>query len=381
MSQVVEAENRRVDALIGEARPLLDVRISGPADLADLRQRWSQLAAVPVMAKNRNMGIDNTFAGVDIRTLLRGEQSAGRFAAHSVVLPPGAGVPAHYYEDTHTYVLVAEGEVNLAVGKVVDSVGQHSLGYVPPRTRLSFRNTTDAPVALAIVHSPAGAERAFAAAHEIWDATHDEDVTRYHAILARHGLRFDDAPLENDDKTNATLPPLDFEFKGHGDLERLRAEFLRRPALPRLVRTTPDEFDATVTGTSRRKELLNGDDSGGNAMLNLISGLPGFGAPAHHQPTEEEFFVITDGVLHMTCATETADLRAGALVFCPRNCTHGFRNETESETRFVTLNSPAGHERTMAAVRRLMQQGATKEAIHDLSVAGGFIFHSVDELG
>ncbi|WP_431972406.1 cupin domain-containing protein [Nocardia sp. bgisy134] len=381
MSEFKDDENRRVDASIGELRPSIYAVIESPADFAALRQQWARHAAVPVIAENRDEGIDHSWADLDVRTMLRGEQSEGRFAAYSVVLAPGVGLPAHYYEDTHTYLVVADGEVELGVGNVVDSVGKHSLGFVPPRTRQSFRNTSERPVELVIVHSPAGAERAFEAAHDHWTETGEQDESSYHAILSRFGVRFDDTLLENDGKTNYELPPVEFEFTGHGDLERLREKFLELPVLPRLVRTTPDEYDSSLTGATRRKQLLNGDTSGGNAMLNLVSGPPGLGAPPHHQPTEEEFFFITGGQLELTCATETNALTPGAFAFCPRNCTHGFNNKSDAEAQFVTLNSPAGHERTMAEVHRMRAQGATKEALHDLSVAGGFVFHSIEALG
>jgi quercetin dioxygenase-like cupin family protein len=375
MPYQADAENRRVDASLGEARPALDAPIRTLVDLSLLRQRWSLLPAVPVIAEDRSAGIDHSWGDLDIRTFLRGEQSVGRFAAHSVLLAPGAGLRSHYHEDSHTYLLVVDGEVELGVGAVVDTVGRHSLGYVPPRTRQSFRNRSNAPASLMVVHSPAGAERAFAAAHEHWMSARDEDETSCHAILARHGIRFDDAPLANDELTDRSIPPLEFEFTGPGDLEKIRAEFLRRPAIPRLIRTERAEFDTALGGATRRKHLLTGDDTGGNAMLNLISGVPGFGADLHHQPTEEEFFFITGGLLELTCATETKVLRAGGFAFCPRNTTHGFRNRTDAESWFVTLNSPAGHERAMAAFRRLMEKGAAREEVYDLSVAGGFVFH------
>lgn len=382
-ASLITPENQRVDASIAEPRPPLQFAVTDPADVAELRQLWTQREAAPVLVAQRTDGTDASFAGLDIRTLVRGEHSAGRFAAHSVVLAPGSGMPTHYLTDAHSYILVTEGTVELGVGDVVETVGQHSLGYLPPQTRQSFRNTSAEPVTLMLVHSPAGSDRAFAAAHERWAATRDGDVLAHRDELAPYGFRFDDEPLDNDTLTDSDLPVLDFTFTGKpDDLEALRQAFSDRPALPRLVRTTQDEFDASITGETRRKHLLTGDDTGGNAMMNLLSGVPGMGAPPHHQPTEEEFFFITGGELTMVCATETRTLVPGALAFCPRNCTHGFKNESETETRFVTLNSPAGHERTMAALRqRVLAGGATKEQLHEFGVAGGFIFHSVDAVG
>lgn len=381
MSDPVFEENRRVDQLLGALRPPVRADVADYADLCALRGHWQHIEAVPVIAAERGAGLDQSWAGLDIRTVLRGEHSSGRFAVHNIELVPGAGLAAHYQEDLHTYLLVTAGQVELGIGRLVESVGQHSLGYAPPLTRIGFRNRSATPAQLVVVYSPAGAERAFEAAHHHWVTTHDDNEASYHDVLARFGFHFDSTPLDNDARTNEVLPEVDFVFTGEGDLEALRAEFSRRPALPRLVRTTPDEVDAKGAGASRRKQLMNGDYSAGNAMINLLSGLPGFGAPAHHQPTEEEMFFITDGFLDVTCANQTMRLGSGAFAFCPRNCTHAFVNTTDSEVRFATMNSPAGHERAMEAVRLLARQGAPKEQLHALAVAGRFVFHSVDDLG
>ena len=376
-----EVNNRRVNALMGQSRPALAAIINGLDDLVALRRRWSQFEAMPVLLNGRDEGIDNSWSGMNVRTLLRGEQSAGRFAVHSIVLSPGAGLPAHYHEDTHTYIVVTEGELELGVGKLADQLGKYTLGYIPPRARQSFRNMSSAPVALAVVYSPAGTERAFGAAHDHWMATGDRREDSYLAILARCGMRFDAELLEKDDLTNVARAPLEFELKSPGDLELLRSEFRRRAALPRLVRTTSEEISAKAPGTTFRKEVISGDDTAGDGMSNLLSGPPGFNAPPHYQPTEEEFFFILDGALQMTCATEHTVLEAGGFAFCPRNCTHGFGNpSTVDDTCFLTLNSPAGHERAMAAVRKLGRTGATKKQIHELSAAGGFIFHDLPEV-
>lgn len=370
--------NARVDASLGEVRPPLEAQITDPSVLADLRRKWAAQDAIPVVARSREDGQDNSWGGNDVRTLVNGEQSGGRFSVHSVQLAPGATLDPHYFDDTHAVLLVVDGDVELRVGDTRSLVGRHGLGYAPPLTRHAVSNTGATSAEIMVVHSPAGTERAFAAARQQWLSTGSDVLADYEDVLARHGVRTDDAILENDSKTNRELPPFDFVFEGPGDLERMRQEFDARPTWPRLTTTLPAEYDAAAAGDHRRKHLLTGDTSGGNAMLNLISGLPGFGAPNHHQPTEEEFFFVTGGSLQLTCATETLDMGPGGFAFCPRNCTHGFRNITDSETWFVTLNSPAGHERTMAAVRQFAQSGASPQEIHDLAVAGGFVFHDTD---
>lgn len=382
MPAVIDEENRRVDNLLGVMRPPLPEPVESPEAIQARRQIWAATEAVPVLISDRTEGIDNSWTGVDVRTLVRGEHSAARFSAHSIILDPGAGLQPHYLADTHTYVLVTAGAVALRVGDRNEVVGMHSLGYVPPRTRLGFRNASELATAkLVLVYAPAGADLAFSALHA---RCNDEITVSEETVadtLSRFGFSFDDAALDNDAKVFAELPHFDFDFRASGDLDRLRAELFQRADVPRIIVTTPDEYDAASAGASRRKELIGGDETAGNAMLNMLSGLPGFGAPVHHQPTEDEFFFITGGELQMTCGNATTVLTADALAYCPRNCTHGFRNIGQSgESRFVTLNAPAGHERTMAAVRAAIAAGVPREEVEQLCIAGGFIFHSIEEV-
>ena len=376
MSYVHDLENLRVDALLGTARPPLSAKVDNIQDLDGLRIRWERAEPVPVLLEDREQGAEHTWGQLDIRTLLRGEQSAGRFSAHSIVLVPGAGLSAHYHLDAHTCLLVAEGAVELRVGGLVEQVGKYSLGYVPPMTRMAFRNLSDTPATVIAVYSPAGADHAFAAAHAHWKSNPASDESAYRGILDGHGFRFDDAVLSNDVRTNKSDPPLDFEFTGGDGLEAMRREFARRAPVPRLVHTRPDEVTAPAMDLTLRKQLLTGDDSAGHGMMNLLSWIPGPGAPPHHQPTEEEFFFILSGALEMTCGTEVRVLEPGGFAFCPRNCSHGFNNpQADDYARFVTLNSPAGHERTMAALRKLSVTGPTPEQVREMSTSGGFTFH------
>ena len=369
--------NARVNALLGANRPPMQVDIQGPKDVATLRERWRQLEAIPVIVENRQDGVDQAWLGMDIRTYLRGEQSAARFSIHNIVLAPGAGLPAHYFEDVQTYFIVQDGQVELQIGKLTEELGRYGLGFAPERTRQAFRNNSDAPAMLMVAYSPAGFERAFDEAHQHWVKTGDESQEAYAKILSRHGFRFDSEPLANDDKTNTPVAPVEFDFRKDGEIAELREKFYSRPAVPRLVRTPAETVDVDGKEVGFRKHLLTGDESGGNAMLNLVARIPD--APAHFQPTEEELFFIMDGPVRMLGATKTVIVDRGAFVFAPRNCTHGFGRPTPTDdSRFITLNSPAGHERAMAHLRNMQREGASREEQLEAAVAGGFRMQAVN---
>ena len=371
-----DPNNQRVDARIGESRPLFDATIERFEDLEVLRAQWEAVEGIPVFVDQRDEGVDHSWGGVDVRTLLRGEQSGGRFSSHSVQLAPGASVPVHYHVDAHTYLLVVDGRVHLQIGDLVERVGKHSVGYAPPRTHVGVENRSGQPAVVALTYSPAGADRAFAAAHQHERMTGTAAADDAHAILARYGFRFDGAPLENDARTNAVEPPVDIAFEGGDDLERIRRAFFARTAVPRLVATNRDEYSPATMDETLRKQLLTGDDSAGTAMMNMVSLAPGPPVDPHHQPTEDEFFFVTEGPAELTCGADTRIVGAGAIAYCPRNCTHGFRNPNPSaRMQFVTLNSPAGHERALVALRKALADGMPTDELTALSIAGGWRNH------
>lgn len=372
MPQANEADNLRVNALITEPRPPIEWSVASPLDLERLRNRWAETEACPVVCASREDGIDQSWLGFDIRTYLRGEQSAGRLSVHSIVIAPGAGLPPHYHDDRETFLIVVEGTPEIGVGSLVETAARFTLAYAPPRTRFSIRNTSDAPVWVNLVYQSAGLERAFADAHELWAHKKENDFTPYRAVLSRYGFRFDDALLENDSLTNSEMPPVEFEFSGEGDLEALREKLFERRAVPRLVHTPESEVALDGPDPGFRKRVLGGDESGGTAMLNFVSRIPP--APKHYQPTEEELFFILDGQLAMTCGTADVILERGALAFAPRNCTHAFGPPApDIDHKFMTMNTPGGHEHAMAALRAKAKAGLTDQEFRAFSAAGGFI--------
>ena len=377
MTSTFDPANQRVDALTLSKRQLLQATSEDHQGLIELRRRWELIEAKPVFMRDRNDGADASWSGLDIRTLLRGEDSAARFSVHDIVLAPGAGLPPHYQKDAYTYVLVCDGHIEQQVGNVVEPVTENDFAFVPPCTHFGFRNVSDKPASLILIYSPGGAERAFDAAHSHWEATGDSRESSYLPILERYGFHFDDQALENDAKTNIAAGSIDFDFKALGDMERLREAFAGTPAIPRIVKTSPTEIEATIsTGKTFRKAVVTGDDSGGQAMVHLLASESSFFAPPHHQPSEEEFFFVRRGQLDVVCGSESAVVGQGAFAFAPRNGTHAFKVSSGADrVHFFTLNSPAGHERALSVLRTLDAAHAPQEQIDAMRVAGGWIMH------
>ena len=377
MTSTFDPVNQRVDGRTNMARPRLKALSDDFFGLQELRRRWELTEANPVFLKERGQGTDASWMGLDIRTLVSGEESAGRFNVNDIVLAPGAGLPPHYLVDGYVYVIVGKGQLTLQVGNVTEEVSDNDFAFVPPCTRLAFRNRSSQPAELILIYSPAGAERAFSEAHEYWTKTRDDSEPNYVQILERYGFHFDDKVLENDGKTNAPIDFLDFEFAKLGDMPRVREAFANRPALPRIVKTPAEDVEAGASGGKVfRKAVLTGDDSGGQAMVHMLASRPEWSVPPHHQIAEEEFFFVRWGELEVACGSQNALVRRGAFAFAPRFGTHAFKVVSVSElTLFTSLNSPAGHERALAEIRRLESAKAPAEEKHAMVTAGDWVMH------
>jgi mannose-6-phosphate isomerase-like protein (cupin superfamily) len=100
--------------------------------------------------------------------------------------------------------------------------------------------------------------------------------------------------------------------------------------------------------------------------------VPGYLADAHHQPSEEEIFMVLDGRLDLTAGNATTELRRGGFGFAPRYGTHRFSNPMKQGlTRAVMVNSPAGHERGFQTLASKMDA----ENLPELIVAHGWSPH------
>lgn len=374
MPRADTAANERVNSSLGQSRPLVDFDIRSPADLDALRAIWASTEAAPVIRSSREEGSDHSWGDIDLRTYLGGEHSAGTLSVHNIVLKPGSGLPPHYHADTETFLIVVEGEPVLQIGALSERAAKYSVGYAPARTRVGFANTSNRSAMLMLVYKSAGLERAFTECHALWlnDSTADESL--YCEILEKYGVAFDNSVLDNDSRTNCHSEPVLHEIKREGDLEALRSKLFERRAIPTLTHTSEAEVAIDGHDPGFRKRILNGDTSAGSAMINFVSRIPP--APNHYQPTEEELFFILDGELRMTCGNGSAVLGQNGFAFAPRHCTHGFGPPSPNvDHKFMTLNSPAGHEHAMAALREKQKRGLTDQEFREFSAIGGFIIH------
>ncbi len=92
--------------------------------------------------------------------LLSGEQTAGRFTAIDMHVPPGGG-PAPHRHDFEEMFTVLEGEVEATFRGQKSTVGAGETINVPANAPHSFTNASQAPARLLCVCAPSGQEEFF----------------------------------------------------------------------------------------------------------------------------------------------------------------------------------------------------------------------------
>jgi len=362
--------NLSTDARANKQAPAIEFAVKGAADLARLRDVWSQMPSIPKLLANRLQGEDNSWPGFEVRTLVRGEESSGRWAIHSIILAPGAEFWPHAF-DGGAYFLVMDGEVSVTIGAQSAALRRGASAFAPAQTTQAFANRSSQPTGFFIAHTPAGSDRAFAAVHALSRSRPGSAPSDYRRVLSQHGFAFTDgAPQPNDGRVNAHVPRVDAEIETANDYQLLRERWSKLPPTPRIVRNREECYNIPVPDQETRV-LVRPEES--SAQASMFAGVlqPGFGAPPHHQPTEEEIFFVQDGAVRLIIGSQTAMASRGAFGFAPRYCTHAFKNEAQENALVVTINSPGGHDRGF----ELATKGLTMERLLPRMPAHGFEFH------
>jgi mannose-6-phosphate isomerase-like protein (cupin superfamily) len=381
----INDDNRHVDTLTNRFLDPLPFKVDGPEDLAALRHEWAKRESIPCVIPDRDAALDHSWPGIDVRTFLGGDNSSGRLSYHDIELQAGAGLARHFHESSHTYIYVLEGMVELTIGAVSEPSAAGTFGYAPPCTTQGVVNTGAVPARLYVAYVPAGADRAFAEAHQLWKTTGAMSQGPYLAILRKYGFHFDASqPLANDARTNAPVSRREANIESFEDFSALRETWKSRPATPKLVhgveglrfaRLPDPPRDSHITSSV----LVSGDEDSGRAAWFHCAMLPRYMAPPHHQSSEEEVFFVVEGEIDLICGTQFVRAGPGAFGFAPRNATHGFSNAlTTSTTRILTMNSPAGHERGAEMVAR--ELSAPSERLPELLVAHGWSVHQMEQV-
>ncbi len=118
------------------------------------------------------------------------ENTAGKLFLSETTVDAGfPGPPPHVHEELHDMFYVLEGTLTILVGEEEREAGPGTFVCVPPGTRHTFRNASDAPARLLNFNSPGGFEgymRELAAAAASGAPVTPEEIGR---IAARYDFR------------------------------------------------------------------------------------------------------------------------------------------------------------------------------------------------
>ena len=151
---------------------------------------------------------------------------------------------------------------------------------------------------------------------------------------------------------------VEFTVGSPADFKELRRRFTRLPLRPKLMQGREAGTDISSPGR-QSLTLLIGEETAGAMYATDVYLSPGFGAPSHHQPTEDELWYLLEGELDVRVGAQRTKISAGAFAYIPRDTSHAFRNNGSGPARLLAWNSPGGHERAFEEMGRLAKQGIT----------------------
>ena len=148
---------------------------------------------------------------------------------------------------------------------------------------------------------------------------------------------------DNDSRVNQRVDRPEEQISSVSDYHALRRRWSTLAPVPKLARSA--DAVTVMDGEQTIRLLLSGEESAGRFMVSLITLLPGFGPPRHHQPHEDEMFLVVDGEIEVTIGEETQIVGKGDFAYAPPNTTHAFRAVGDRPAMLFSVNSPGGHER------------------------------------
>jgi mannose-6-phosphate isomerase-like protein (cupin superfamily) len=92
--------------------------------------------------------------------LLSGSETAGRFCLIDMHIPPGGGPPPHRHDFEETFILL-EGSLDATFRGVKSTVSAGQTVNIPANAPHQFHNSSQSPVRLLCICSPAGQEDFF----------------------------------------------------------------------------------------------------------------------------------------------------------------------------------------------------------------------------
>jgi len=165
----------------------------------------------------------------------------------------------------------------------------------------------------------------------------------------------DDKVKESNARVNAVVERPEEIVTSPADYYALREKWTKQIATPKLMRSA--DAPSIMDGEQNIKLLLSGEESAGRFMVSLITLEPDTGPPLHHQPHEDEMFLVVYGQIEVTIGDATQTVGQGDFAYAPRNTSHAFRAVGGKKAAMFSINSPGGHERGFEYFTKMAEAG------------------------
>jgi len=187
----------------------------------------------------------------------------------------------------------------------------------------------------------------------------------------------DDKVKASNARVNAEVERPDEIVKSPADYHALRNKWTKTLATPKLMRSK--DAPSIMDGEQNIKLLLSGEESGGRFMVSLITLEPDTGAPPHHQPHEDELFLVVSGQVEIMIGDLTQTVGPGDFAYAPPNTTHSFKAAGGKPAVMFSINSPGGHERGFEYITGMVRDGhPIEEAISGL-INYDFVINEIED--
>ncbi len=105
--------------------------------------------------------------GLNMKVLLRTEDTGGEFSALFIEHEPGAVVPPHFHRNQEEYFCVVEGTYELQIGDVKKTAGPGTVAFIPRNTLHTFKNVGQTVAKMVDWSIPGGQDKYFLKVHEL----------------------------------------------------------------------------------------------------------------------------------------------------------------------------------------------------------------------
>jgi mannose-6-phosphate isomerase-like protein (cupin superfamily) len=108
------------------------------------------------------------------------------------------------------------------------------------------------------------------------------------------------------------------------------------------VFTEPGSGRATWAMGSLFEHLVEGDATGGQLGVALVTQPPGVATPLHRHSREAEAFFLVEGRMSYQAGDELFELYDGCFIYLPKDLPHAFRIRGDHPAKILALTIPAG---------------------------------------